>query len=199
MSRLAPGFSLSELTVALAVVSAGLFAAAPPLLELSSALRLRLAAAEFTAVLRTARSLAVRDDVNVAVRFATEPSGAVSFGLYRDGDGDGVRNDDIKAGVDRELAPPRRLAHVGRAVRLGLPDRRVRDPGDPARWLDAEAGDPVRFNRSDLASFSPLGGATPGSLYLTDGRDGLAVVRVFGGTGKVRVLTYDFATERWRQ
>ena len=118
MDRLAPGFSLSELTVVLAVVSAGLFAAAPPLLELSSALRLRLAAAELTAVLRTARSLAVRDDVNVAVRFATEPSGEVSFGLYRDGDGDGVRNDDIRAGVDREPhkieSSSAQLPHLGR-------------------------------------------------------------------------------------
>jgi type II secretory pathway pseudopilin PulG len=198
MGRLAPGFSISELTVALAVVSAGLFAAAPPLLKLTSALRVRLAAEELVAVLRTARSLAVRDDVEVAVRFAADPSGAVSFALYRDGDGDGVRNDDIRAGVDAEVAPPRQLAHVGREVRLGLPDRRVRDPGDRESWLDA-GGDPVRFNRSDLASFSPLGGATPGSLYVTDGGDGLAVVRVFGGTGKVRVLVYDFAAETWRQ
>jgi type II secretory pathway pseudopilin PulG len=198
MGRLAPGFSISETTVALAVVAIGLFALAPPLVKLTAALRVRLAAEELVAVLRSARSLAVRDGVNVAVRFASDPSGAVSFGLYRDGDGDGVLSDDLRAGIDREIAPPRRLLHVGRDVRLGLPDRRVRDPGDPRSWLDA-GGDPVRFNRSDLASFSPLGGATPGSLYVTDGHDALAVVRVFGGTGKVRVLVYDFAAERWRQ
>jgi Type II transport protein GspH len=198
MGRLAPGFSISELTVALAVVSIGLFALAPPLVKLSAALRVRLAAEELVAVLRMARSLAVRDSVNVAVRFATEPSGAVVFGLYRDADGDGVLNTDIRSGVDREVAPPRRLLHVGRDVHLGLPDRRVRDPGDPHRWLDA-GGDPVRFNNSNLASFSPLGGATPGSLYVTDGQNALAVVRVFGGTGKVRVLIYDFASQTWRQ
>ncbi len=198
MGRLASGFSVAEVTVALAVVSIGLFALAPPLVKLSAALRVRLAAEELVAVLRMARSLAVRDGVNVAVRFATEPSGAVSFGLYRDADGDGVRNDDIRAGTDPQVSPPRRLLHVGRDVRLGLPDRRVRDPGDPSHWLDA-GGDPVRFNSSDLASFSPLGGATPGSLYVTDGHECLAVVRVFGGTGKVRVLVYDFASETWRE
>jgi hypothetical protein len=198
MRRLACGFSVSELTVALAVASVGFLTAVPPLLHLTAALRVRAAAAELVAVLRTARSLAVRDDVNVAVRFVTEPSGAVDFALYQDGDGDGVRNDDIRAGIDRQIAPPRLLESVGREIRLGLPDRPVRDPGDPSHWLDA-GGDPVRFNSSDLASFSPLGGATPGSLYVTDGGDHLAVVRVFGGTGKVRVLTYDFAAQSWRQ
>lgn len=198
MGRLASGFSVSEVTVALAVVSIGLFMMAPPLVKLSAALRVRLAAEELVSVLRMARSLAVRQNVNVAVRFATEPSGAVTFGLYRDADGDGVLNADIRAGVDKEIAPPRRLMHVGRDVHLGLPDQRVRDPGDPHRWLEA-GGDPVRFNDSNLASFSPLGGATPGSLYVTDGHERLAVVRVLGTTGKVRVLVYDFASQTWRQ
>jgi len=194
----AQGFSVSELTVVLAVVACGFFVGVLPLLRATAALRVRLAAAEMVAALRTAQSRAVRDDANVAVHFTTDAAGAVSFALYRDGDGDGVRNDDIRAGIDPEIAPPRRLAHVGREVRLGLPSGRpVRDPGDPHAWLDLAAG-PVRFNRSDLASFSPLGGATPGSLYLTDGGDCLAVVRVFGTTGKMRVLTYDFPSGQWR-
>ena len=197
MSRLASGFSLAELVVALAVVALGLTAGVPALLNITSALRVRLATEELVAVLRTARSLAIEADANVAVRFATSPGGDVSFAIYRDGDGDGVLNEDIRSGVDPEVAPPRRLAHVGREVRLGLPSRPVRDPGDPTHWLDLT--DPVRFNSSDLASFSPFGGATPGSLYVTDGGDGLAVVRVYGRTGKVRVLTYDFHTQRWRQ
>jgi len=59
-------------------------------------------------------------------------------------------------------------------------------------------GDPIRFNRSDLAVFSPLGEATPGSAYLTDSQRGLAAVRLFGRTGKVKVLLYDPDTETWR-
>jgi prepilin-type N-terminal cleavage/methylation domain-containing protein len=197
MSRLASGFSLAELIIVLAVVGLGLTAGVPPLLKITAALRVRLAAEELVAVLRTSRSLAIQVDANVAVRFTTGAGGDVSFAIYRDGDGDGVLNEDIRSGADPEIAPPRRLAHVGREVRLGLPARPVRDPGDPTHWLDPT--DPVRFNNSDLASFSPLGGATPGSLYVTDGGGGLAVVRVYGRTGKVRVLTYDFPTQRWRQ
>jgi hypothetical protein len=56
----------------------------------------------------------------------------------------------------------------------------------------------VRFNASDLAAFGPIGTSTPGSVYLTDGADRLMAVRVFGRTGKVKVIVYDFAAEVWR-
>lgn len=82
-------------------------------------------------------------------------------------------------------------------MRIGLPARPVRDPGDPSRFLD-RIDDPIRFNSSDLASFGPLGTATPGSVYLTDGGSHLAVVRVLGTTGRVRLLQYDFVSEIWR-
>ncbi len=59
--------------------------------------------------------------------------------------------------------------------------------------------DPVRFNRSDLASFNPIGTATPGSIYLTDGRQRLAVVRVNNISGKVSVLVYDQEKDAWER
>lgn len=191
------GSSLAEMLVALAVLGIGAAIAVPPLLDISSALRVDLAAREVASALQRAKSLAVRKSAYVAVRFRVGPGGDVTFALYRDGDGDGVLNKDIESGADPEVEPPRRLEHVGADVRFGIPRRPVRDPGDP-RSLLTGTDDPVRFNRSDLASFGPLGGSTPGSLYLTDGEDRLAVVRVFGRTGKILVLTYDFAAEAWR-
>ena len=59
--------------------------------------------------------------------------------------------------------------------------------------------DPIRFNQSDLASFDPLGTATPGSLYLTDRRSLLAAVRVTSRTGRIRVLRYDSRARTWRE
>jgi hypothetical protein len=86
---------------------------------------------------------------------------------------------------------------MGSLVRFGFPPGAApRDPGDPSRRL-GNLRDPIRFNRSDIASFGPLGGSTPGSLYLTDSKYRLAVVRLFGRTGKVRILRYDPATEKW--
>jgi type II secretory pathway pseudopilin PulG len=190
------GFQLVELIVVLGVLALVLMIAAPPFFEISADLRVRLAAEELVAVLRSTRWNAVRRSANVAVKFRTEKDGAVTYAVYRDGDGDGVLNRDINAGQDPEVAPPRRLSHLGRGVGFGFPPGPApRDPGSPDRRL--KAGDPIRFNDSDLASFSPLGTSTPGSLYVTDGRKRLAAVRVFGRTGKVKVLTYDVREQVW--
>ncbi len=148
-------------------------------------------------MLRLARARAVRLSAKVGVKFRSSEE-TVSWRLYRDGDGDGVRSRDIDSGVDPPLGPPRTLAHLGRHVRFGFPPGPPpRDPGDPRRRL-RRLDDPIRFNRSDIASFGPLGGSTPGSLYITDSRHHLAVVRVFGRTGKVRTLFWDRREDRWR-
>lgn len=192
------GHTLVELLVVLVLLLALMTAGARPLLDATAALRLDLAAGELVGALRSARSAAVRDSANVAVKFRTRGDGRVTFALYRDGDDDGVLNADIKAGVDPEIAPPRPLSHFGKTAQLGFPPGPPpRDPGDPRRAL--AGSDPVRFNSSDLASFGPLGTSTPGSLYLTDGRSRLVAVRVFGRSGKVRVLAYDAALGRWEE
>jgi hypothetical protein len=121
-------------------------------------------------------------------------SGA-SYTLYRDGDGDGVLNRDIQTGVDPALTLPRPLQYLSR-MRFGFPPGlRVRDPGS-RRWMTTL--DPIRFNDSDLASFTPLGTSTSGSVYLTDGKRRLVAIRVFNRTGKVKIIAYDFDEEIWR-
>lgn len=195
--RRAAGFNLVEMAVALVVGATLVAVGVPPLLEATARTRVRLAAAEVTGVLYEARSYAVLHSANVAVKFRAGADGGVDWSLYRDADGDGVLTQDIESGVDPRVGPARQLAHLGRQVRVGFPPGPApRDPGDPRRRLD-RLTDPVRFNRSDLASFDPLGGATPGSIYLTDGRSHLVAVRVLGVTGRVRVLVYDAAREAW--
>ena len=48
-----------------------------------------------------------------------------------------------------------------------------------------------------MASFDPLGTATPGTVYLTDGREILVAVRVTDRTGRVRTMIYDYGREAW--
>lgn len=192
-----PGFSLLEVLVVLALSSL-LFMSVPRVLAWSSGLQVRLAAWELVSTLRLARSSAIRLGAKVGLKFRTADDGSVSFALYQDGDRDGVRNQDIDSGVDPLVGLPRELHHFGRRVYFGFPaGSRPRDPGNPRRRL-GRLQDPVRFNRSDLASFGPLGGSTPGSLYLTDGHHHLVVVRVYGRTGKVKILRYDVLAEKWR-
>jgi prepilin-type N-terminal cleavage/methylation domain-containing protein len=193
------GFQLIELVVALAIFGMIVMIAGPPLLSMTASLRVDLATQELVGVLRHARSYAIKHSANVAVRFYPEPErGRTGFALFRDADGDGVLNADIRRGIDPQLTPMRYFAHFGGPVGFGFPPGAPpRDPGDPRRRL-GNLDDPVRFNNSDLASFDPLGGSTPGSLYVTDGRSKLSVVRLYGRTGTMRVLRWDAAADRWR-
>ncbi len=192
------GFNLVELIVVMAIGTLTAALVTPDVLRLSAALRVRIAAADVAGALRTARAMASREGSNTAVKFRTDEDGAVSYRLHTDGDGDGVKSSDIDSGVDPPVGPTRQIRHLGRQVTFGFPaGRPPRDPADPRRIL-ARLEDPIRFNRSDLASFNPLGGSTPGSVYLTDGRHHLTVVRLYGMTGKVQTLNYDRLTEEWK-
>jgi hypothetical protein len=192
------GFQLAEMIVTVAVAATLIGIATPPLASAAAGLEVRLAAGEVQSALRLARAFAATHAVHAGVKFRTAPGGRVSWGLYRDGDGDGIRTDDIDSGVDPIAAPVRTLAHFGRRVRFGFPPGRPpRDPADPRRRLD-RLDDPIRFNRSDIASFGPLTGSTPGSVFVTDGARHLAVVRVASATARARILRYDPERETWR-
>jgi len=192
------GFQLAELVVSLAVLAVLLMLTLPALTHFSAGLRLRLAAAELEASLRSARSSAIRLGTEVAVKFRLRADGTYTWAIYRDGNGNGVLNRDITAGTDPLISPPRVLEELGKQMRFGFPPGlTARDPSDPSKRLRF-ADDPIRFNESDLASFGPLGTSTPGSLYVTDGQSRLMAVRVFGRTGKVKVIAYDFDAEVWK-
>ena len=174
--------------------------AAPPLRQQISQHRVRLAAAEVAAAFWTARAGAVRHGVAIAVRFEldeTAPDGVPSvFSLYADGDGDGVRTADLRTGTDPRIRRPARLLHVGSGVRFGFPeDLEPRDFTGSGRMDRLD--DPVRFGRSDLASFGPLGTASPGTVFVTDGYH-LFAVRVYNRTGKIRILRYVREREEWK-
>lgn len=196
MRRAQAGFTLVSMIVTLAIFGLVVGISAPNLLGASERMRLRLAAGEVAGAFQIARSYAVRHSANVGVVFEVDGP-TVRWTLHRDGDGDGLRSADVERGIDPPAGPGRPLAHLGTSVRFGFPPGRApRDPGDPRRRLTG-LDDPIRFNQSDIASFAPLGTATPGTVYLTDGRHGLAAVRVNGRSGRVRVMLYDAEGDRW--
>lgn len=191
------GFTLIELVLVLAAVGLVSTLIVPSAANLVSETRLRLAATEMAGILRTARALAIRYSAYVAVRFTGRQPGAVSYALYRDGNGNGVLSQEIATGIDPVLAQPHLVDQLGVRVQFGFPPGPpIPDPGSPGQLL-RPGDDPIRFGASDLASFDALGGATPGSIYLTDGKNRLAAVRVAGRTGRVRVLLYEPRTRVW--
>lgn len=190
------GFSSVELVVVLALAAALLAAAASGAFQLQSALAVRSAAAELAATFFRARAFAATRGVTVGIKFRRD-GGRYEWALYQDGNGNGIRTAEITSGVDRSLglavAWPRSDVRPG--ILTGNP---VPDPSSPGRNLD-RIEDPIRFNNSDICSFSPVGESTPGSVYLWDGRDRMAVVRIFGRSAKVRTLYHFRGEKTWRK
>ena len=182
--------------VALALVAVLASFALPMILRSSSQLRMELAADEIKATIYLARMTAMKQSTHVGLKFWVAPGSDVSFGLYVDQDGDGVRTADIQRGIDTALGPVRPLLHVGRDVQFGFPPGPAPTAMGSSRTLD-RLDDPIRFNRSDIASFGPLGTATPGTVYLTDGR-GLLGVRVQSRSGRVFSRRFHPASRTWQ-
>ncbi len=131
-----------------------------------------------------ARSIAIRTGCQTAIRFEQEADGRQVYSLYRDGNRNGVTSHDIQHGVDVRIAGPIPLTGGAPSVRVGIL------PGIPAPPPDSgtlDPVDPIRFGRSNMVSFSPLGTASPGTFYLA-GYGIQGAVRVTPGSARVRLL-----------
>jgi hypothetical protein len=183
-----------ELVGALAIALALGTVAATGVSHLRSVVSIRSGASEVASVLYRARMQAITRRINVGVKYRLR-DGRYEWALYGDGNGNGVRTAEIASGVDPSLGI---LATWGRSdVRPGImTGATVPDPDGSGR-LSGSVADPIRFNRSDICSFSALGESTPGSIYLWDGGDRMAVVRVYGRTGKIRTLYYRRGDREW--
>jgi Type II transport protein GspH len=154
----------------------------------------RMAARYLANRLHLVRLEALRRNVAVALRF--DPVEVGRFGAYVDGDADGVRQADIDNGVDPAVGEEVSLADLFGEVGLRIRDD-VPDP-DGSGTLAGDS-DPLRLGASNLLSFSPIGSATSGTIYLAAATGPQMAVRVMGATGRLRVLWFDTASQRWCQ
>jgi prepilin-type N-terminal cleavage/methylation domain-containing protein len=189
------GYSLAELLTSLAIISLILLVSIPSFGGIWRKYAVRVASASIRSVFQLARSRAIARGANCGAKFV-RVSGEWRYALYDDGDGDGVRSDDIERGTDRRVTPLQVVFPHSKAVSIGVLAENILDPdGDPLLATSS----PVQFNRSTICSFSPLGQATPGTIYLTAPDRNLWAVRVYGATGKLTVLRYDTGSRKWRR
>jgi hypothetical protein len=153
--------------------------------------RARQAAGFAAGELRDAKQQAVMRGASVGLAFDL----AGTRWTYRrcvDGNANGVRRADMKIGKDR-CADPIDVSALFPGVSVAI-DPTIRGPDD-----DPPSADPVRFGASNLASFSPAGSCSAGTLFLRSARGVQFAVRVAGVTGRMRVLRYNPGTRKWSE
>ena len=177
------GFSLLELMFVVSLVAVLAAMAVPALVGSIDNARARSAVRLISGRLALARAQAVARGANVAVRFV-ETANGLTLASYGDGNGDGVRSDDIAAGTDPVLEPPVRLQDLLPGVTVVF-------------WGGTDPPEAPVVGRARLFSFSPTSTATSGSIYV-HARDGSQwAVRVLCVTARARVLRYFPSSREW--
>ena len=115
--------------------------------------------------------------------------------LFADGNGNGVLQRDIDRNIDPALAPAEWLDDQVREISLRL-NQDVTEIAGSATLGPGD--DPLRIGNSSLLSFTPVGSATSGTLYVAAPRGPQMAIRVFGATGRIRVLMFNAQMRQWR-
>ena len=188
------GYSLLELTMVMGLGATLTAAAVPQYLSGLDDVRAKGAAHHLAGRLENARMEAVKRSAMVGVQFSQGAAGNYIYAVYLDGNRNGVLTRDIQKGVDTLIATAERLPDqfpgVDVGVLPGLPP--VDSGGTPP------GSDPVRLGAGNIASFSAVGTATTGTIYVRGRRDVQYAGRIVGETGKTRLLKFDARTRRWK-
>ena len=189
----ASGYSLVELVFVVGLAATLAAVAIPQLITGLDDQRALIAARYVAARFQRARMEAVMRSAMVAVQF-TETAGGYTFAEYVDGNRNGVLAVDMQSGVDWRHGAIERLTEQFTGVDFGVvPGLPPIDPGGTP-----PGADPIRLGAANRASFSPRGTATPGTVYIRGRDDAQYAVRIFGETGKTRLLKFDRRNRRWR-
>jgi hypothetical protein len=190
------GRTLVEGLATLMLVTLSALAAAPIFHDLRGEAAVSSLDRRLRALVFRCRATALMRGRTVALVFDRESDGDWRIYVAEDGDDDGVLQRDIDSGVDPIVTRPLRIS-AGQASPGILTDVRVPDPlGRGA--LRGDLSDPVRAGRGDKISFSPGGTATPASVYLTDHRRCMRVMRVYGATARARSMAWRAGWPAWR-
>jgi len=152
--------------------------------------RAREAAGFAASRLRQARQEAITKARQIAAVFELR-QGRWVFSLCQDGNHNGIRRAEIAAGLDVCTEGPHDLEQMFPGNRVFVDPALAGPEGSPP------SADPVRFGPTNIASFSPAGSCTPGTLYIRSKLGVQFAVRVGSATGRTRILKYDTGNHTW--
>ncbi len=188
------GYSLLELIMVMGLGATLTAAAVPQYLAGLDEARAKGAAHHVSGQLQRARMEAVKRSAMVGVQFTPTADGGYSYAMYLDGNRNGVLTRDIQKGIDPLLAVTERLSDQFPGVEFGAaPGSPPADPGGTP-----PGSDPIRLGSGNIASFSAVGTSTSGTIYIRGRHDVQYAVRIFGETGKTRMLKLDSRARRWK-
>jgi type II secretory pathway pseudopilin PulG len=188
------GASLAELAAVLSILGLVAAMSVPALSEILAEESLGAASREVAGILSAARARAVFQGAEVGVKWVAN-AGDLVLTVYQDGNGNGVTTADIRKGVDRLVAGPYWLGSRYPGVNFSfVPGMNGADPGGAPI---GNLSDPIRFGNSNICSFSPVGHASPGTVYLSNRRSRQAAVRVSPTTAKVQIWTWHGKKLKW--
>ena len=186
------GVSVLELTIVLALVAATAAISAPVFASSIDSGRGRQAAQYLASECRNARMEAVARSAASAIVF-DQIAGQWRIRRCRDGNGNGVRRADITSGRDACMSGSASLGEMFSGVSI------VVDPALPDPDGGAGSSDPVRLGTANLASFTPTGTATGGTVYVRSAGGAQFAIRIAGATGRTRVLRYETVSHSWTE
>jgi len=190
------GYTLAELLAVLAIVAMAVAVTLPAAAMLRDGGRAAAGARTMATLLSAQRWKSVAGHRVRGLQFRKVGSGW-SWREVLDGNGNGLRTAELTRGVDPVVSNDERLERLVTDVTLGIPPGGPYPEAPPGTDVLTAADDPVRFGRSDLISFSPVGAASSGTIYVTDGRGGLFAVVLFGPTARLRVWRFRPEVRRW--
>jgi len=190
------GLSLVETILLLAVLAVIFMVALPDLAEFQRAAALGAASRQLKGLLFRCRAYAIMNARATAVVFERNEDGEWRCFIACDGDGDGILRRDIQRLVDPVVGEILHFEAGGAGLGI-LQNEFVPDPLGKGR-LRGNLSDPVRAGRGDIITFTPRGTATPASIYLTDHRARMRVLRIYGGTGRVVSKVWRSGWPQWR-
>ena len=117
------------------------------------------------------------------------------FSFYSDGNGNGIRSQDIETGTDpafHRAVPIRKSKGDMEAAVLeqGAPEI-------PPKKGMLDPSDPVRFGKSNIISFSPDGQSSSGTLYLScHSQKRMYAIVLYGPTA--RITLWKLSNQKWQ-